>query len=116
MLHEYDEVFSALVGIMDTAKSVSEGAVDSIDLADVVNPADNLANFVFGGNHEYIPVSMISGNEAWDFVSALSRLSDFFGLDRSAVYAAAAEEYDGDKKRAQYYDAVLKTLDKAGGM
>ncbi len=114
MLHEYDEVFGALTQILDTAKSVSEGSADTIDLADVENPADNLANFVFGGNHAYIPVAMIAGNEAWDFVSAHSRLSDFFGQDRSAVYAAAAEDYAADKARAQYYDAVLKTLDKAG--
>lgn len=116
MLHEYAAICEALISILDESKSISDGsAADAIDLANIVSTADNLANAVFGGNTEYIPALMVASREAFDFVSAHSRINDVFAQTRADIYAAASEEFASDKKRVQYYDAVLKSLDRLGG-
>ncbi len=116
MLYEYNNVMTAVQAVLDKQVGLAGNlAADDIDLAGVVSSADNLANACFGGNQAFIPATMVSRREAFDFVQAQSRLSDVFGKDRAAVYSEAQNEFAADKRRLQYLDAVLRAFDRYGG-
>lgn len=116
MLYEYIDVMTAVQAVLDKQQALAGNlASDNIDLTGVANPADNLANVCFGGNQAFIPATMVSRREAFDFVQAHSRLSDVFKKDRAAVYSEAQTEFAAEKRRLQYLDAVLRAFDRYGG-
>lgn len=86
---------------------------DTINLAELSNKAEDIADTCFAGG-SMSPAQMIARKDAYDFVVATSRLAEITSLTRPRYYEEATRGAKTVSERVDYVQAVATILNSAG--
>lgn len=115
MLDEFTSTIESLRETSGRAGGVAANtAVDTLELAFIPDSPDTLAGKTFRSRDGLVPARVVAQREGYDFTKAQQRLSEVYGLDRTAYYARAVQEYATDIDRLQFYEAVVNGYYRAG--
>ena len=89
---------------------VSNSGVDVVDLTVFDQDAPTLAADAFIQNGNYSPPKYVALQEAYDFVTSMSRLNFVFTRSRADYYSDRKNELALDGSSLDYYDASIKKI------
>ena len=113
-MEEFFTQVDKLKALIDKASAIADGSgVDNLDLSQLKNEAEAIANSCFAGG-KMTPAQSVSRKDAYDFVVACSRLSDVISMTRADYYTKAVTDLVATKERVEFTKIAVINMESAG--